>query len=39
MNLVGINNQNEFYTSHYLSEIFESDIKEQIQKWLNQIQK
>ncbi len=33
MNLVGIVNENEFYTSHYLSEIFENDIKEQIDAW------
>jgi len=33
MNLVGIINENEFYTSHYLSEIFENDIKEQINAW------
>ncbi len=33
MNLVGIVNENEFYTSHYLSEIFENDIKEQIDVW------
>jgi len=33
MNLVGIINENEFYTNHYLSEIFEGDIKEQISSW------
>lgn len=33
MNLVGIINENEFYTNHYLNEIFESDIKEQIVSW------
>ena len=33
MNLVGINNENEFYTNHYLNEIFEGDIKEQIASW------
>jgi len=33
MNLVGIINENEFYTNHYLSEIFEGDIKEQITAW------
>jgi len=33
MNLVGIVNENEFYTNHYLSEIFEIDIKEQISSW------
>jgi len=33
MNLIGITNENEFYTSHYLHEIFEGDIKEQIASW------
>ena len=33
MNLVGIINENEFYTNHYLNEIFEGDIKEQITSW------
>ena len=33
MNLVGIINENEFYTNHYLNEIFEGDIKEQITLW------
>jgi len=33
MNLVGITNENEFYTNHYLNEIFEGDIKEQITSW------
>lgn len=33
MNLVGITNENEFYTNHYLNEIFESDIKERISSW------
>ena len=33
MNLVGIVNENEFYTNHYLNEIFEGDIKEQITSW------
>ena len=33
MNLVGIINENEFYTNHYLSEIFENDIKGQITSW------
>ena len=36
MNLVGINNENEFYTNHYLNEIFEGDIKEQIASWQKQ---
>ena len=33
MNLVGITNENEFYTNHYLSEIFEKDTQEQISSW------
>ncbi len=33
MNLVGIINENEFYTNHYLNEIFEVDIKGQITSW------
>jgi len=33
MNLIGIINENEFYTNHYLNEIFEGDIKEQIAAW------
>ncbi|MBT5934395.1 hypothetical protein [Sulfurimonas sp.] len=33
MNLVGITNENEFYTNHYLNEIFEGDIKEHITSW------
>jgi hypothetical protein len=33
MNLVGIINENEFYTNHYLNEIFEGDIKEKIDLW------
>jgi len=36
MNLVGINNENEFYTNHYLNEIFEGDIKGQIGSWQKQ---
>ncbi len=36
MNLVGIINENEFYTNHYLSEIFEGDIKNQIASWQTQ---
>lgn len=30
---VGIGNENEFYSHHYLSEIFSGDIKEVLQKW------
>ena len=28
MNLIGITNENEFYTNYYLSEIFEKDTLE-----------
>lgn len=31
---LGIHNENEFYSAHYLSEVFEGDIKELIQAWL-----
>jgi len=33
MNLVGIVNENEFYTNHYLNEIFEDNIKGTIATW------
>ena len=33
MNLIGITNENEFYTNHYLSEIFGKDTLEQISSW------
>ncbi|OCL89410.1 Eco57I restriction-modification methylase domain-containing protein [Arcobacter porcinus] len=33
MNLIGIVNENEFYTNHYLSEIFQKDTNEQISFW------
>ena len=36
MILEGIINENEFYTSHYLSEIFDGDIKETIDGWNSQ---
>jgi len=36
MNLVGIVNENEFYTNHYLNEIFEGDIKDRITSWQEQ---
>lgn len=29
----GIINQNDFYSSHYLSDVFESDVKAQLQEW------
>jgi hypothetical protein len=33
IDLTGISNQNEFYTQHYLSAIFEQDLKERLQAW------
>lgn len=33
MSYTGINNENEFFTSHYLSEVFPNDVKEVISTW------
>lgn len=33
MNLLGIANENDFYSDHYLSEIFSGDIKDVLQAW------
>jgi hypothetical protein len=30
---VGIDNENEFYSHHYLSEVFKGDIRERIEQW------
>src|SRR5882724_11814024 len=30
---VGIANENEFYSHHYLSEVFKGDIRERIEQW------
>lgn len=30
---LGIHNENEFYSAHYLAEVFEGDIKDLIQSW------
>ncbi len=30
---LGINNENEFYSAHYLSEVFKGDIKETLDTW------
>ncbi|ELA6982056.1 class I SAM-dependent DNA methyltransferase [Vibrio parahaemolyticus] len=38
MALVGINNENEFYSHHYLSEIFGSDIRGVLDVWNQQEQ-
>ncbi|HFF9781575.1 hypothetical protein [Serratia marcescens] len=36
MALVGINNENEFYSNHYLGEVFTSDIRDVLEPWFNQ---
>ena len=33
MDLTGINNQNEYYTNHYFSSIFEENVAETISSW------
>ena len=33
---LGIHNENEFYSAHYLAEVFEGDIKDIIQSWQQQ---
>jgi hypothetical protein len=30
---VGIDNENEFYSHHYLSEVFKGDIRERLEQW------
>jgi hypothetical protein len=30
---VGIVNENEFYSHHYLSEVFKGDIRERLKQW------
>jgi hypothetical protein len=30
---VGIDNENEFYSHHYLSEVFKGDIRERLDQW------
>ncbi|MDI3239519.1 hypothetical protein QK338_15665 [Acinetobacter ursingii] len=30
---LGIQNENEFYSAHYLSEVFDGDIRDLIQQW------
>src|SRR5438552_16267400 len=30
---VGITNENEFYSHHYLSEVFKGDIRERLEQW------
>lgn len=36
MALFGINNENEFYSNHYLGEVFSSDIREALEPWNEQ---
>ncbi len=36
LDLTGINNENEFYSHHYLSAIFEGDLKDTFTQWQNQ---
>jgi hypothetical protein len=33
VDLTGINNENEFYTNHYLIAIFENDVKDVLSRW------
>ena len=34
----GITNENEFYSHHYLAEVFKGDIKARIDAWLEREQ-
>ena len=36
IDLTGIQNENEFYSDHYLTTVFEGDIKETIERWNEQ---
>jgi type II restriction/modification system DNA methylase subunit YeeA len=36
MALVGIINENEFYSNHYLAEVFVNDIRDVVEPWLEQ---
>lgn len=36
MALVGINNENEYYSNHYLGEVFTSDIRDVLEPWIEQ---
>ena len=36
LDLTGINNENEFYSHHYLSAIFEGDLKDTFTQWQSQ---
>ena len=34
IDLTGIQNENEFYSDHYLTTVFEGDIKETVERWV-----
>ena len=36
MNLIGISNENEFYSQHYMAEIFTGDIRSILEQWQQQ---
>ena len=36
MNWIGISNENEFYSQHYLSEIFSGDVRGVLEAWAEQ---
>ena len=38
MEFLGINNDNEFYTEHYLSELFKKDIKDVLKSWRKEVE-
>ena len=39
IDLTGIKNENEFYSDHYLTTVFEGDIKETIERWVKNKEK
>ncbi|MBD3274802.1 MAG: hypothetical protein GF372_05795, partial [Candidatus Marinimicrobia bacterium] len=39
MDLIGISNDNEFYTEHYLNELFQDDIKDVLKQWRSEAAK
>lgn len=39
MDLIGISNDNEFYTEHYLNELFQDDIKDVLKQWRSEAEK
>ncbi len=36
---LGINNENEFYSAHYLAEVFEGDIRDKLSAWLDRAER